>query len=48
MKNKNILFYTLSTDIGGGVEIAAIEYLNQYILEGYNVDLLVDYNMVDV
>ena len=48
MKNKNILFYTLSTDIGGGVEIAAIEYLNQFILEGYNVDLLVDYNMGDV
>ena len=44
MKPK-ILFYTLSTHLGGGVETVTIEYVNDFIKNGYDVDLLVDYDM---
>ncbi|MDY5795759.1 MAG: glycosyltransferase [Fusobacterium gastrosuis] len=44
MKPK-ILFYTLSTHLGGGIETVTIEYVNDFIKNGYEVDLLVDYNM---
>lgn len=44
MKPK-ILFYTLSTHLGGGIETVTIEYVNDFIKNGYDVDLLVDYDM---
>ena len=44
MKSK-ILFYTLSTHLGGGIETVTIEYVNDFIKNGYDVDLLVDYDM---
>lgn len=40
-----ILFYTLSTHLGGGIETVTIEYVNDFIKNGYDVDLLVDYDM---
>ena len=43
--NKKILFYTLSTHLGGGIETVTIEYVNDFIKNGYDVDLLVDYDM---
>ena len=44
MKPK-ILFYTLSTHLGGGIETVTIEYVNDFIKNGYDVDLLGDYDM---
>ena len=44
MKPK-ILFYTLSTHLGGGIETVTIKYVNDFIKNGYDVDLLVDYDM---
>ena len=39
------MFYTLSTHLGGGIETVTIEYVNDFIKNGYDVDLLVDYDM---
>ena len=43
--NKKILFYTLSTHLGGGIDTVTLEYVNKFIKNGYDVDLYVDYNM---
>ena len=42
---KKILFYTLSTHLGGGIDTVTLEYVNKFIKNGYDVDLYVDYNM---
>ena len=39
-----ILFYTTFLTSGGGLEVAAIDYINKFIEKGYEIDLLVDYN----
>ena len=46
MKPK-ILFYTLSTHLGGGIETVTIEYVNDFIKNVYDLDLLFDYYMVE-
>ena len=40
-----ILFYTTFLTSGGGLEVAAIDYINKFIEKGYEIDLLVDYNL---
>lgn len=44
---KKILFYTTFMTQGGGIEVVAVEYLNEFIKKGYQVHLYVDYDMGD-
>lgn len=39
-----ILFYTTFLITGGGLEVAAIDYINKFIEKGYEIDLLIDYD----
>lgn len=39
-----ILFYTTFLTTGGGLEVAAVDYINKFIEKGYEIDLLVDYD----
>lgn len=40
-----VLFYTTFLTQGGGIEVATINYLKEFIKKGYQIDLYVDYNM---
>lgn len=42
---KKILFYTTFLTQGGGIEVVTVRYINKFIEAGYQIDLLIDYNM---
>lgn len=42
---KKILFYTTFLTQGGGIEVVTVRYINKFIDAGYQIDLLIDYNM---
>lgn len=42
---KRILFYTIFLTQGGGIEVATVNYMKEFIKAGYKIDLYVDYNM---
>ena len=42
---KKILFYTTFLTQGGGIEVVTVRYMNKFIEAGYQIDLLIDYNM---
>lgn len=39
-----VLFYTTFLTAGGGLEVAAVDYINKFIEKGYEIDLLIDYD----
>lgn len=41
---KRVLFYTTFLTQGGGIEVAAIRYVNEFVKRGYIVDLYIDYD----